>query len=619
MAVTSSRMVSPSCTMRGTRTFEANQIVRLGDEESGATIAWVTSSQSTEWFSALAPGAPGAGERRFLVVRAHAAAGTIRSVWDPTAAVRDVSVLDGGLRIMFADGAISDYEWRDDGARVRTTRPDGDPALIVLAGFRQPGAFASATGAAPELSAPPTTNAPHALPYARELAEPEYRMSEHSWADASEPRARVAIGANATELEIHVRVHKSPLHFRAADAPDPELDNEHPDIHSDGVQLHSGARGGASPRPGSRFPSPTSCTRACARSAAAYPLRTSPRNRARSKTDTRCASHPARRALQLDRPRRARERHVRRAAAPARTTGAERRARRSRVPARRPPTTRALPPLQASRMSVLDNVCVVLVEPQDPVNIAAVVRAMKNMGVRRSGSCSPVEYDPSRVEGIAHDTRDIVAEIAHFDDVRRRGRRLRALVGFTARRRAAKWKLARPREAAAPMLRRARRGAGCARSSGARITGSRTSRWTACTPWSRSRRRDHASLNLAQAVLIALYELHLVGRRHAHARASAQGRAARRPPSSSSASSPMRDKALATIEFFKRASRSTSCARFARSPFAQRPTRARSISCAPSPSRSCARSSDARIRRLRTRPTKALDDMPPRRRASVLP
>ena len=55
-------------------------------------------------------------------------------------------------------------------------------------------------------------------------------------------------------------------------------------------------------------------------------------------------------------------------------------------------------------MSALDNVCVVLVEPQDPVNIAAVVRAMKNMGVRQLRLVDPVEYDPSRSSSVARIT-----------------------------------------------------------------------------------------------------------------------------------------------------------------------------------------------------------------------
>jgi hypothetical protein len=63
-------------------------------------------------------------------------------------------------------------------------------------------------------------------------------MSERSWSDADKPRAHVVVSATTTELEVLVSVHKSSLHFRTADAPDPGLDNEHPDINSDGVQLH---------------------------------------------------------------------------------------------------------------------------------------------------------------------------------------------------------------------------------------------------------------------------------------------------------------------------------------------------------------------------------------------
>ena len=46
------------------------------------------------------------------------------------------------------------------------------------------------------------------------------------------------IESDRTELLVRVEVRKSPLYFRAPDAPDPALDNEHPDINSDGVQLH---------------------------------------------------------------------------------------------------------------------------------------------------------------------------------------------------------------------------------------------------------------------------------------------------------------------------------------------------------------------------------------------
>jgi hypothetical protein len=216
--------------------IDAGEIVRLVDTVSGATIAWITSSEPADWFTAVAPGAPGAGDQRFLLVRAHSAAGRIRSVWSPMSTVREVSSSDARLQITHADGTMSDYEWRDDGANVGTTRPGESREHVVLSGFRGAERSSAAALAAPLSTAQPST--PHSLPFVRELGEPDYRMSEHSWADAGSPRAHVVINADDTELEVRVAVRKSTLHFRAPDDADPELDNEHPDIHSDGVQLH---------------------------------------------------------------------------------------------------------------------------------------------------------------------------------------------------------------------------------------------------------------------------------------------------------------------------------------------------------------------------------------------
>lgn len=79
------------------------------------------------------------------------------------------------------------------------------------------------------------------------LGEREYRRSELTWREAGCPRAEVALGAVGERLEIAVRVEKAELCFRPPDAPDPALDNEHPDIHSDGVQLHVLAPGWGDP------------------------------------------------------------------------------------------------------------------------------------------------------------------------------------------------------------------------------------------------------------------------------------------------------------------------------------------------------------------------------------
>jgi TrmH family RNA methyltransferase len=158
--------------------------------------------------------------------------------------------------------------------------------------------------------------------------------------------------------------------------------------------------------------------------------------------------------------------------------------------------------------SALDAVRVVLHQPQDPVNIAATVRAMKNMGVSRLRLVQPVEYDPWRLEGIAHDTHDIIARIERFDTLDLALADCVRVAAFTARRRAAKRPLTTPRDAAAELLQRA--GVG----SVALVFG-REDRGLANDELDRAQlvvtipTTEHASLNLAQAVLVGLYEMHL--------------------------------------------------------------------------------------------------------------
>ncbi len=132
--------------------------------------------------------------------------------------------------------------------------------------------------------------------------------------------------------------------------------------------------------------------------------------------------------------------------------------------------------------SLLHRVRVVLFEPQDPVNIAATVRAMKNMGVRDLVLVRPVEYTAYRLEGIAHDTLDIIERIRNVDTLDEALADCVHVAAFTARRRRHKWDLAAPREMADRLL-TARRGWHRWRSS----SGART---TACP--TRPRPRAHA-------------------------------------------------------------------------------------------------------------------------------
>jgi TrmH family RNA methyltransferase len=158
--------------------------------------------------------------------------------------------------------------------------------------------------------------------------------------------------------------------------------------------------------------------------------------------------------------------------------------------------------------SRLSRIAVVLYEPQNPVNIAATVRAMKNMGVSSLRLVRPREYDPVRLEGIAHDTWDIIHGIRHFDDFDPAVADCVRLIGFTARRRAAKWQVLHPREAAEEALGFADAGQ-VALVFGREDNGLPNEVLDKIHAAVNIPTTDHASLNLAQAVLIALYELHL--------------------------------------------------------------------------------------------------------------
>jgi TrmH family RNA methyltransferase len=158
--------------------------------------------------------------------------------------------------------------------------------------------------------------------------------------------------------------------------------------------------------------------------------------------------------------------------------------------------------------SRLASVAVVLHEPQDPVNIAGTVRAMKNMGLADLRLVRPAPYDPYRLEGIAHNTRDLIDRIRVFDSFDDAVHDCIRLVGFTARRRAAKWRIIDARVCANELLEAAGDGP-VAMVFGREDSGLPNEildRMHAAVVIPTS---EHASMNLAQAVLIGAYELHL--------------------------------------------------------------------------------------------------------------
>jgi tRNA/rRNA methyltransferase/tRNA (cytidine32/uridine32-2'-O)-methyltransferase len=200
--------------------------------------------------------------------------------------------------------------------------------------------------------------------------------------------------------------------------------------------------------------------------------------------------------------------------------------------------------------SRLASIAVILHEPQDPVNIAGTVRAMKNMGLRDLRLVRPAPYDPHRLEGIAHNTRDLIDRIGVFTSFDDAARDCTRLVGYTARRRAAKWRIIDPRQCAAELLDAANDGP-VAMVFGREDSGLPNDvldrmHATVVIPTS-----EHASMNLAQAVLIGAYELHLAA--GDATRVLPPPRKDAPPPTDAQLEQYFGDvqRALASIEFFK--------------------------------------------------------------------
>ena len=216
---------------------QPDAIVRLTPSHMADASAWVLGSDAAEWWRATAPGAPGQGDREFFSVRMSGRAGSITTVWSWANEVARVRERDGTLVVELADGTRHEHArcgdlWHIDlfaGAARSSIDLGGSRARADS----QPDAMLHhATAAVMPIVLP------RGRPAAFRLAREAYRISEVSWADAGSPEAEVTLCAIDDMLRVDVAVRKHPVHFRAPDTPDPELDNEHPDIHSDGVQLY---------------------------------------------------------------------------------------------------------------------------------------------------------------------------------------------------------------------------------------------------------------------------------------------------------------------------------------------------------------------------------------------
>ncbi len=150
---------------------------------------------------------------------------------------------------------------------------------------------------------------------------------------------------------------------------------------------------------------------------------------------------------------------------------------------------------------------VVLHRTQDLVNIAGVVRVMKNFELRDLRLVAPVLYDAYRIEGIAHNTGDVLQRVRQFDSLEEALQDCVHVVGLTARQRSAKRNAMRPREAAPEMLEAAETGptAILLGPEDAGLTNEELDRCQRIVTIPTNPR--YSSLNLVQAFSIIAYEL----------------------------------------------------------------------------------------------------------------
>src|SRR5688572_29998369 len=102
--------------------------------------------------------------------------------------------------------------------------------------------------------------------------------------------------------------------------------------------------------------------------------------------------------------------------------------------------------------SVLDRIRIVLFETQNLVNVAAVVRAMKNMGLSDLRMVNAVPLDAWRIQGIAHDTGDVLAKAREHTSLDDAVADCLLVAAFTARHRSARWEVSTPREVTGRLL-----------------------------------------------------------------------------------------------------------------------------------------------------------------------
>ncbi|MBW1729847.1 MAG: RNA methyltransferase [Deltaproteobacteria bacterium] len=160
----------------------------------------------------------------------------------------------------------------------------------------------------------------------------------------------------------------------------------------------------------------------------------------------------------------------------------------------------------------LDNINIVLVEPQIPENIGSVARAMNNMGLTGLIVVNPKNCELSRVLKTATGSSiDIVEQMEVFGDLLEALGRFQYVVGTTARIGALRPALTRPRELAQQLISISQNNL-VALVFGPEDRGLSNAELRYCHTIATIPTARFASLNLAQAVMIFCYEIFMASR-----------------------------------------------------------------------------------------------------------
>lgn len=198
----------------------------------------------------------------------------------------------------------------------------------------------------------------------------------------------------------------------------------------------------------------------------------------------------------------------------------------------------------------LSRVVLVLDHPQDLVNIAGVVRVMMNFGLSQLRLVRPDEFDPHRIEGIAHRSGPLIEATTLHDSLEEAVADCSWAIGTTARARTAGRNYARPREVASEVVEKSAHGQ-VAILFGREDKGLFNRALDLCQTVAIIPTAEYSSLNLAQACLVLAYEIFLAA--EGAPESLPRGRRATRPPTVAELEQTYQalERGLGAIEFFK--------------------------------------------------------------------